>query len=343
MLDAYDREIIALQNTQRVAGLSDPAARVRQAAVALSRDENTARIAVANLVGDTRQDRDRERAAIAAAMASERAGDRGMRAYRNALTRETNANLSGYANAMAQRTERAVSAREQQLREKELTLAFDLARRHAGQRLMLRLKLHDLHLDNAKRARLQAELDALNKAQGAQVAAMRRTDAAILDAYRREVMRQSDVSNAQMAAQLRSKADANLGLRLQVLRAEASAAPMPSLTQRLASFGSSYHFPDDAAVITDKLRTAGADLRQTFERVAQADRLSSSQTAAQIARLKANRAALYRSMATQIVREAQRLARERHLTGVVTSGSRPAGSVDLTGALRAQLVRFWSV
>jgi hypothetical protein len=157
------------------------------------------------------------------------------------------------------------------------------------------------------------------------------------------VMQQSDVSNAQMAAQLRSKADANLGLRLQVLRVQASAAPMPSLTQRLASFGSSYHFPDDAAVITGKLRTAGADLRQTFERVARADRLSSSQTAAQIAQLKANRAALYRSMVTQIVRDAQRLARERHLTGVITSGARPAGSVDLTGALRAQLVRFWSV
>jgi hypothetical protein len=341
VLLAYDREIAALQSTRRVADLRDPAGSVARATVAVQRDANGAGRQIARIAQGSQRDGAHERDAVAAAMASERTGDRGVGNYRATLARATTANLREYASSITQRTDRALLARQQQLREKELTLAFDLARRDAAKRLSLQLKLQHLHLDRARRARLHAELVALNANESKQVAAMRRADAAELDAYRRALQRQAGTADAQMVAHLRTTADANLGVRMQVLRAQSRAALPPDVGRRLSSFASTYRFTDDASAIQSKLRDAQADLRQSFGRIIDADRLSASQTSRQIDALKAARAALYRSMLVQIRQDAQRLARERHLTSVIIAALRPQGSVDLTGALRAELARFW--
>jgi hypothetical protein len=341
VLAAYDREIAALKSTQRIADLRNPASSADHAAAAVQRDANAARLQVARIARARLQDRAHERDAIAAAVASERAGDRGVGAYRATLARATTANARGYAGAIAQRSERALRAREQQLHEKELTLAFDLARRNAAKRLTLRLKLQDLHLDRARRAKLQAQLAALNAGESSQVAAMRRNDDVTLEAYRRELQGQADAADAQMAARLRTTAGANLGLRLQVLRAASQAALPPGVGPRLNSFASSYRLTNDASSINANLRDAQTDLRGAFGRVIDADRSSAAKTSRQIQVLEDNRAALYRSMLGQIREEAQRLARERRLSNVIISAQRPPGSVDLTSALRARLTRFW--
>lgn len=341
VLAAYDREIAALKSTQRIADLRDPEGSADHAAAAVQRDANAARLQVARIAQAGQQDRAHERDAIAAAVASEREGDRGVRAYRATLARATTANARGYADAIAQRTARALRAREQQLHEKELTLAFDLARRNAAKRLTLRLKLQDLHLDHAQRAKLQAQIAALNAGESSQVASMRRNDDVTLEAYRRELQGQADAANAQMASRLRTTADVNLGLRLQVLRAASQAAFPPGVGPRLSSFASSYRLANDASSIDASLRGTQTDLRGAFGRVIDADRSSAANTSHQIQALEDNRAALYRSMLTQIREEAQRLARERHLSKVIISAQRPPGSVDLTSALRAGLTRFW--
>jgi hypothetical protein len=207
--------------------------------------------------------------------------------------------------------------------------------------LTLRLKLQDLHLDRARRAKLQAELEALNASESSQVGAMQRSDSATLEAYRRQLQGQADSANSQMSSRLRTTAGTNLDLRMEALHAASQAVLPPSVETRLSSFASSYRSADDASSINANLRGAQTDLRRTFGRVIDADRSSGTNTSHQIQTLEDNRAALYRSMLAQIRQESQRLARERHLNNVVVSTRRPKDSVDLTSALRAQLTRFW--
>jgi hypothetical protein len=341
MLEAYDREIAALRSTETVSNLTDPSAESQRAAAALQRDVSATRSRVDRLATSiSGQDRARERQALAAAAASESASDREMESYRDELARETSANLSAYASAIAQRTQRAYAAREQQLHENELTLAFDRARQNAGQRLMLRLKLQDLHLAHTTREKLQAEVAALNERDSAALADLRRTDSAVLKRYGAQLQRDGAVANAQMASQLRSKAAANLALRFRVLESEAeSARILPDLSSRLGAFSSSYRFSADATAVNGGLRAARSNLTQRFAVLGADDRQSRAETVAQIGAIERARNELRGAMIVQIERYAKRLARDRHLASVVFS-SRPTDSVDVTGALAAELVRF---
>jgi len=136
LLVQYDSEIAALSGTQSVAGLDDPAAMAQRGAAALQADVSAA-AAHAEAIGerDAGANRAREQAAIARLLRSERATDSGIAAYTMELASETNANVRAYGEALSESTERAFAARAQQLREKELTLAYDLERRDAGRRL----------------------------------------------------------------------------------------------------------------------------------------------------------------------------------------------------------------
>ena len=334
VLAAYDREIAALRATRTIAELSDPGTRAAAAATALRRDAAAAQRQVQRIAtaGATR-DPTLEARALTAIRQSRSDANGAMGAYTSALDRETGANLRGYAFGMAQRTARGFAARQAQLREKELTLAYDLARRDAGTRLMLRLKLADLHLDRSVRARFEAQLAALNRRESSAVAALHAQDASVLARYREELERETASANAQMAAQIRSKANANLALRAGVARAaSSSAAVVPDLPARLESFGASYRLGSDAQAIRRDLGAAATELPERFARLAGTDRESRADTSAQIIALQRDRAELYRAMLGEIERDARRLGEERGLR-VILSGARPKGSVDLTGAV----------
>jgi hypothetical protein len=342
VLEAYDREIAALRLTLTFRGLDDPATRVQQSVAALARESAAAQGRIERIPSnDAASDRVRERSAIVRVLASQHGSDRAMNAYRSELARATEANLRGFSAAIAARNQRALAARRQQLHEKELTLGYDLARRDAGERLLLRVRLADLHLDRAKRGGVQARLSEIGRRQAAAVAGMRRVDDAILAAYAAQLQSQGVAADSAMIAQLRSKAAANLALRFRVLQTESRfASVLPDLPARVDWFASTYHFSTDAAAIVAGLRGATTDISQRFAQVAAGDRSSRTQTGMQIARLQDSRGELYRSIVAQIVGAARRMARERHLGGVVLSGSRPQHSIDLTRAIRAELANL---
>jgi hypothetical protein len=249
--------------------------------------------------------------------------------------------LSAFERATAQRTGRAVGARRQQLREKELTLAYDLARRDAPQRLLLGLKLTELHLDAATRKALESQLAALNGQEGDALAAARRSDAAVLWSYRRQLQEEAATANAQMAAQLRAKGAANDAINLRALQAESNAAAaVPDVPSQLALFRSSYRSAAGAQAIAEGFGAAGVDLSRRFGDLSEVDEQSRAATDAQIQKLTADRTTLYRSIVAQIERIANRLARTRHLTKILVANSRPEGSIDLTAAIQAALTRF---
>jgi hypothetical protein len=341
LLATYDREIAALRSTQTVVGLDDPAARTQRAAAQLqatiaSAQARARAVAANNAAADLRQ----ENAALSQIFALRDAGDSNASAYAAELDRGTAANLSAYAASIEQRTQRAFDARRRQLHEKELTLAYDLLRADAAQRLTLRLKLGELHLTAAARSALEAQLAAIAARESRTLAAARRNDAATLESYSLELQRQGAAADERMAAQLRSKAGANLALGRQARQAESQAAGLlPDSASQLSLFRSSYRFDDDARAIAAGLSTASADLSRRFAQLARSDRSSRDDIARQIRLLQDRRAALYRAIVAQIVRVANRVSAERHLARVTVDASRPSGSVDLTAAVANALPR----
>jgi hypothetical protein len=341
LLVQYDSEIAALRATQGIEGLSDPAKTAQVGATSLHAGISAA-AARAEAIGkrDAGANRAREQNAIAQLVRSERASDSEIKAYAMELSSETNAILRAYGGALSESTERAYASREQQLREKELTLAYDLERRDAGRRLELRVRLDDLHLDSARRANLHAALAALDAQELRAINAMRSADADRLATYRAQLQQNAAASGERMVGQLRSKAGANYLILQRVFHEAANgrgALPPPS---RLAAFSRSYAAPSDGEKIASGMRAAGNDLAQRFGQIGATDAQSQRDAGAQLRALRADRDALYRSIVAQIRTEALVLARQRGLGSVEFVSAVPTTKgFDLTPAVAARLAR----
>jgi len=334
LLVRYDREIAALRETLAL----NPSSQARRAAQSVAAQTRTAS-RVATAANAASRDRARERAALASVLASRRPGDE-MSAYGAQLVRETQATLASFQQAIAAREQRAYEARAQQFREKESTTAFDLAQADGGQRLQLRLKLQDLHLDARRRATISARLAALDATEQRKVDAQRAADAAALRSYRDALQREGEAAIAKMAAQLRAKAAANLAIRRRALAAEATAdAALPDVRAKVASFESSYR-PGIPGTVAASLRSAGGDISARLGELGAADQGSQRETAAQIDALQAQRAALYRAIVAQIAATADRLARAQGLRAVELGTRAAPASVDLTRAVGTRLARY---
>lgn len=341
VLVQYDRQIAALESTQQVTGLRDPASSAQHGAAAVRQDAALgATQAQRNGARNESADRARESVALDAAVRSTQGANTAAATYTAQLTTVTNANLRSFGEAIATRTQRAYAARAQQLKEKELTLALDVARRDAEQRFMLRLKLNELHLTPSERARLGAQLHALDAGELQAVAAMRRANAAQLAAYREQLLHDAAASTDTMNAQLRTKAGVNYAILQRVFNEGADAlGPLPT-TSQLAVLRTSYTPSETARQIADGLRAAGADLALRFTRAAGIDAQSQREVAAQLRALQADRSALSRSMLAQIRTESNAEAQHRHVT-TISFVERATPGVNLTPAVRARLARDW--
>jgi hypothetical protein len=330
VLREYDRELAALRSTQN---MGDVASEAAGAAQSVRRDA-----AIAQQHAQQQPDEAREQRAIAGLLASQRGGDRGVNAFAGELARATNASLSAYRDAMMQRNARAYAARAQELRERELTLAFDLARANAGKRLSLRLKLQELHLTRTARAQIASQLGALDASEQRTVAVMQRADAVVLAAYRGQLVREATAAIDAMNEQLRAKAAANFATRRGVAQvAGSSAGALTGLPTQAAAFRANAHDVSGAAAIRAGFKAAGEELSPRFEGLASVGATSAHATESEIRRLEATRAALYSAIVAEIARDAESAARKRNLAGVRLTGKAPASSVDLTAAVRREL------
>jgi hypothetical protein len=307
VLSQYDREIGALRETEKVAGLTSVAGDVTRDAARLRFDATAASGRVARYAAAHADDFARREASVLAALSSPAASRGDTAAYRDLVARAASATLANYRAAMAARTQRALDARAQQLRETESTLAFNLEKRDAGTMLLLKLKLRELHLDKAGRASLQAQLDAINARQAAAVDRLRSEDASILAAYRAQLAGREAEDDAQMAGRIRVEGTPN----------PADIAPASPL---LAPLRGGYSFSSDAANIANGFRQAGSDLSARFDELARDDRASVTATNARIAALQATRASLYR----WILRRALQFELNRALTRAAARAGRSA-------------------
>jgi len=236
-------------------------------------------------------------------------------------------NFSGavepFARAALARVERAVALRAAAMREREATIAYDYERAHAGQRLVVQLKLRELHLDAVARRRYATVLASLDRQEAALVAAARARDDAELTIYR---------------AQLRARAVADAGAMASDVAAHDRAAR--ALAQSSVRTPATWlpRWTDDGARNAAILDDAGNDLTNRFGALRRADDSGMTAVRDEIAGLQRQRDALRAQIVASVMARAARIAAQAHFGRVYTNGA-PSGAHDLT----AEVMRSYSV
>jgi hypothetical protein len=335
-LAQYDRQIAALRATLHVsefsrkdaafahaqraasADLDAAAARARNIAAMPSPDAatlNAAQNMQAPSEGAVRSDVQRTYSVQASQLRE--SAQRDLARYRDALLTQQNAAFQSYVRGVGARVRQAYNSRAQELYEKESTLALDLAKDDASKRMPLRTKLQTLHLDPAARARIHAQLAAIQAHEDNIVAQQRRRDQAMLAAFLPPLQQRANADIARMRTVLQQRTAANLAARKRVYDAQTSgtarlsfgatpttAAPRVNMRAQLDSLLQSR--PADPA----RFRQAGSDLTDYFSTLHATDTAATRRTLQQIAALQADRTQLYNEIVAQIMRDAQRVHRQ---------------------------------
>lgn len=335
-LQQYDRQIATLRATLHVAEfahkrdaftnaqnavssqLEATAARAREIAAmptpdvrVLSAEQNVSAPSESTVRGDVQRTYDAQSAALRSSAQQD------MAHYRSSLLAQQDAAFAGYVRSVHARVQQAYTSREQQLYEKESTLALDLAKADMSKRLTIRAKLQTLSLNSDRRRGLQAQLNAIQNREDAVVAQQRKRDQATLEAFLPPLQARADADVARMRADLQSRTAANLAERRRVLNAQTAramrlnfgaparvAGGQPDMGSRLDAL--LHAQPADPNAFLN----ARSDLATDFTDVRHADDDATRSTWRQIAVLETARAQLYSDILSQIHTDAQRVERE---------------------------------
>lgn len=327
VLAQYDREIAAMRSTEHVNGLRTIASSVGKDAAAIRAETANANRHAQTMSGPNGAAyRSREQAYLSG-MQSQRIPANDASAFRNGASKSAQATLTAYRAAMSERTKRALQARAQQLREKETTLAFDLEKSHAGQRLVLVTKLRNLHLDASNRAALQSKLEALDESVASAVRAHARSDAAELAAYSAQLRAQERSDDARMAKTVAHATHADVAARKDIVES------LPPEAAALRGYDPGI----GASSVGNAIARAGNDLHGRLTQLQSVERTSRAATDARIAALQAARRQLYDAIVLQIRNDASRVARDRNMAVVIYQRAPSSGGVDLTQAVENDL------
>jgi hypothetical protein len=274
------------------------------------------------------------------------AAQRDMERYRATLLAQQDTAFANYVRAVQARVQQAYNARKQELYEKESTLALDLAKADAGQRLSIRTKLQTLRLDSDRRHALLAQLAAIQAREDAVVAKQRARDRTILAAFVPPLQARADADIARMRGDLQRRTAANLAARERVLAAQRASAMRLNLGAPAGVSNNANTGGDLNAVLAARPADPGAftaardDLARHFANVRGADDSATRSTYAQIADLQHVRAQLYTDIISQIMRDAALVARTRGLSRVYTEQQAPPGSTDITPNVRSDIANM---
>lgn len=318
--------------TQRIAALPTPDVRALQANAAVSAPS------------ESRVRSDMQRTYDAQSSQLHADARKAMERYRAQLLGQQQTALAHYERDMQARVRQAYTSREQQLYEKESTLAMDLAKADAGKRLAIRAKLQTLLLSAERRRALQAQMDALQAREDAVVARQHRRNKAVLAAFLPPLQARANADLARMRGTLKQRTAANLAERERVLAAQnaqhvrlnlgAAAQPASGNADMNGELNSLLAArPADPQAF---LR-ARDDLTQQFAAVRSADDDATRSTWAALASLNTARAQLYEDIVSQIMSDATAVARSRGIAQVYPTTKAPAGSVDITPDVRSDI------
>jgi hypothetical protein len=288
-----------------------------------------------------------DRQAQLQAQGASAAAQHNFNAYRAQLIDQDRHAVATLQRTLGERAARQFRARADTLQRKEADFALQLASDDAAERLSLRTKLSNLALDDASRADVKSQLDALDRKEADSVGAMKNRDQATLAAVAATLHNQVRSELTQQVGELQKRTYAKIfaratqtraqlsGTLAQLPRAGGAALPAsvdPNMRKKLMALHAQFqgNFNKDASTTIAQFQKTRTDLTRRFQQLAGVDAQAQSGASRQIGALEKQRGDLYGEMVAQIDREVKALAAKRGIGVVVSDVVAPAGGVDLT-------------
>jgi hypothetical protein len=265
-------------------------------------------------------------------------------AYRKQLLAQDEAQFNALQVSLNERAARTYRAKAEELSQKESAYSLELANRDSAERLSARAKLANLSLEDAERAELTAKLEALDRKEADELAAVRNRDGQTLAALQKQLQAQTRAELVKTAQEMRANAVAKLNARALAARGTfapqagaagagpPAAALTPEMKAKLEAIHKDYQaqFDRDAQSTYKALQTTREDLARRFGTLHGVDAGAQEGARKEIAGLQKQRSELYSQMIAQIEVEVKALAGKRGISVVFNDVVAPAGGVDLT-------------
>jgi hypothetical protein len=271
--------------------------------------------------------------------------NRDVATYRRTLSSQEQQQERDYSRAVSDRLNRQLQAKTNELQNKEANLELQLQTKDAPQRLELRTRLSNLAMDQTSRDQVKAQIDALDKSESDQVAAMRNRDQQTL---------------AQLRAQLRTQAQSDVNSGIAKIRSQngAKAGPQgggntgavpggvvastnlpPDLKAKIAALHKEYQerYTTDANATIAAFTKTRDDLQKRYNELHAVDSGANSSLSKELAALQAQHDQLYSEIVDQIDREVRIVAQTKGVTTVVSDVIGNGSGVDLTEAAKKEI------
>jgi hypothetical protein len=288
--------------------------------------------------------------AQAQAQAVEQAANHNLDAYRGELVKQDQAAEHSLQVSLAERAQRTYRAEADRLQKNESDFALQQAGDDAADRLSLRTKLSNLALDDASRADVKAQLDAIDRKEADALGAMRNRDQLKLVALQRQLHDQIVAELGSQVAEIRKRTNGKINERVsdtrkelvgQIGRLGAGGGPggavvpggvTPDMKAKLVALHQKFQhdFNDDAAKTVAEFKKTRSDLVHRFQALSGVDSQAQAGAGQEMNTLQKQRGDLYNEMVAQIGREVKVVAERRGINVVVSDVVAPAGGVDLT-------------
>jgi hypothetical protein len=272
---------------------------------------------------------------------------RNLSAYEKTLSRQEMQQTAAYERAVSQRADRQYAAKARELQSKESELALQLATKDAPQRLELRTRLANLALDNTAREQVRSQLDALDKSEADQVAAMHNRDQQTLAQLRTQLRAQAQREVETGVAKIHAQNEAKV-----VSRAGSATVPTvpgggivvppnipPDLKTKIDALHKEYQdrYTRDAKATIDKFNQTRDDLKKRYDELHGVDAASSASLSKELAGLQEQHDKLYSQIVDQINREVRIVAQRQGITTVFTEIAGKGTGTDLTPAVKKEI------
>jgi ElaB/YqjD/DUF883 family membrane-anchored ribosome-binding protein len=290
------------------------------------------------------------RQAQAQAQSAAASAQANFQAYRQQLLDQDTRTFDALQDSLNERAERSYRAKAAELQKNEADFALQQATADAAERLSLQAKLDDLALDQAARADVKAQLDALERKESGALTALKERDAATLAALQNQLHDQMKSELEAQAAALRKQTSAKLDERAQQMRrslvgqlggaplqngagAAAPASVPPGMRARLDALHRQYQqdFDRDAQQTIAEFQKTRGELARRYQALHGDDAQAQAGAQKQLDALQKQRGELYAQMVSQIESEVRTIAQKRGVSVVFSQVVAPAGGVDLTG------------
>lgn len=264
-------------------------------------------------------------------------------AYQQSVVAQSNAASSTIVGQLQAQAQQKLRAKAEQLQQNETDLSLKLTQQDASQRLAIKTRLNNLALDDATRKDLNAQMAAIDNKENAQIEAQRRADSQVMNAYRAQVVAETNAAVKTQVGAIQDETRSKLVERSNEATAQIRSlapAPLPTnlppdVQSKIEQIhkGFQAQFQADANGTISDYNATKADLDRQFAALHGADVGATGAAGKELASLQKRRDDLNKDIVDQITREAQRLAKERGFSIAIINPNAAPGGYDLTNDL----------